>query len=180
MCLANFSLWFRRMKMSCKTVSITLLTLAAAVLLTVPPQASAALIEDTFTVDDIAVTPAIPGGAVAPVFMAENFEGDDSAYTLTQPGSDPAAAETTAFSPSGNAPRASRSLEVRCPLCHEPLAILADQPLDDLACSACRGRFSLAGDDPEALRRLIDLGIQWYVADAPKRFADSAARAVAP
>ncbi|MGE3406280.1 MAG: serine/threonine-protein kinase, partial [Pirellulales bacterium] len=51
--------------------------------------------------------------------------------------------------PRQSATRQSRSLHIRCPLCHEPLAILADQPLDDLACTACRGRFSLAGDDPE-------------------------------
>jgi serine/threonine protein kinase len=59
------------------------------------------------------------------------------------------AAETIVFSPSGAVPRASRSLEIRCPHCHEPLTILTDQPLDDLHCLSCHGRFSLAGDDPE-------------------------------
>ncbi len=45
--------------------------------------------------------------------------------------------------------RISRSLHIRCPLCHEPLEIAADQSLGDLACQACQGRFDLAGDDPD-------------------------------
>jgi tRNA A-37 threonylcarbamoyl transferase component Bud32 len=57
--------------------------------------------------------------------------------------------ETEAYVPApGQTPRLSRSLSIRCPLCHEPLEIVADQPLDDIACAACRRRFSLAGDDP--------------------------------
>lgn len=63
---------------------------------------------------------------------------------------EPASQETAEFTPSKRqAPRVSRSLHIRCPLCHERLVILADQPLEDLACTACRGRFNLAGDDPE-------------------------------
>jgi len=57
---------------------------------------------------------------------------------------------TTAYLPvRGQSLRLSQSLEIRCPLCHEPLAIVADQSLDDLHCRACQGRFSLAGDDPQ-------------------------------
>jgi serine/threonine protein kinase len=62
----------------------------------------------------------------------------------------PAADETAAFVPTHRQPRRlSRSLHIRCPLCHEPLEIETDQSLDDIHCSACQGRFSLAGDDPE-------------------------------
>src|SRR5688572_13133689 len=69
----------------------------------------------------------------------------------------PAVLETAAYVPAGDnkspgssqSPRLSQSLHIRCPLCHEPLDIAADQALDDLHCSACQGRFSLAGDDPE-------------------------------
>jgi len=57
--------------------------------------------------------------------------------------------ETAAFVPAQRqGVRLSRSLHIRCPLCHEPLEIAADQSLDDVQCSACRGRFGLAGDDP--------------------------------
>ncbi|HTN75024.1 MAG TPA: serine/threonine-protein kinase, partial [Pirellulaceae bacterium] len=42
----------------------------------------------------------------------------------------------------------SRALHIRCPLCHEPLAIVVDQPLDDIHCASCQGRFSLASDAP--------------------------------
>lgn len=60
--------------------------------------------------------------------------------------------ETVAFVLSGSqGPRLSRSLQIQCPLCHEPLEIVADQPLDEIPCLSCHGRFSLAGDDP-ALR----------------------------
>ena len=62
----------------------------------------------------------------------------------------PSPDETAAFIPGRrDTPRHSRSLNVRCPLCHEPLEIAADQPLEDISCTACRGRFSLAGDDPD-------------------------------
>src|SRR5262249_8357054 len=62
---------------------------------------------------------------------------------------DAAAQETAAFVAQGRqAPRLSRSLHIRCPLCHEPLEIAADQPLEDVLCAACQGRFNLAGDDP--------------------------------
>jgi serine/threonine protein kinase len=44
---------------------------------------------------------------------------------------------------------ASRALHIRCPLCREPFDIAVDQPLEDLLCGACDGRFSLAGDDPK-------------------------------
>src|SRR5262245_22722717 len=57
--------------------------------------------------------------------------------------------ETAAFVPSRQPLRLSRSLHIRCPLCHEPLEIATDQSLDDVHCSACYGRFSLAGDDPD-------------------------------
>lgn len=73
----------------------------------------------------------------------------EQSLPLSSQPSDPANAETSDFYSSQVGPRASRALEIRCPLCHEPLAILADQPLDDLDCSACRRRFSLAGDDPD-------------------------------
>ena len=32
--------------------------------------------------------------------------------------------------------------------------------------------------DAESLRKLIDLGIRWYVADEPKRFSDTVAAAM--
>ncbi len=58
--------------------------------------------------------------------------------------------ETAAFVPGRrDTPRLSRSLQVRCPLCHEPQQIAADQPLEDIPCTACGGQFSLAGDDPD-------------------------------
>jgi serine/threonine protein kinase len=58
--------------------------------------------------------------------------------------------ETAAFVPAREQPRRlSRSLHIRCPLCHEPLEIATDQSLDDVQCTACQGRFSLAGDDPD-------------------------------
>jgi len=60
-----------------------------------------------------------------------------------------AGTETAAFVPAHSRQRLSHSLSIRCPLCHEPLQIVADQPLDDIACTACQGRFSLAGDDPD-------------------------------
>src|SRR5262245_11201777 len=63
---------------------------------------------------------------------------------------DAATEETAAYVPAGRqVPRLSRSLHIRCPLCHEPLEIAADQPLEDIPCAACRGRFNLAGDDPD-------------------------------
>lgn len=56
--------------------------------------------------------------------------------------------ETAAFAPGATSrPHLSRSLKIGCPLCHEPLEIAADQALDDIHCAACRGWFSLAGDD---------------------------------
>ncbi len=62
---------------------------------------------------------------------------------------DPASDETAAFLPMRpQVPRLSRSLDIRCPLCREPLEIAADQPLEDIPCLSCHGRFSLAGDDP--------------------------------
>jgi serine/threonine protein kinase len=68
-------------------------------------------------------------------------------------GSDPTAAasdETAAYARAQRpGRRISRSLQIRCPLCHEPLQIEADQSLDDIPCRACNGRFSLAGDDPD-------------------------------
>lgn len=68
-----------------------------------------------------------------------------------QTDSKPSAAgtETAAYEPAHIRQRLSQSLHIRCPLCHEPLEIVADQPLDDIPCTACKGRFSLAGDDPE-------------------------------
>lgn len=70
-----------------------------------------------------------------------------------QPASDrgnAASNDTAAFVPARpQAPRLSRSLNIRCPLCHEPLEIVADQPLEEIPCASCHGRFSLAGDDPE-------------------------------
>jgi len=61
-----------------------------------------------------------------------------------------AAAETAAYiHEERRTPRLSRSLDIRCPLCYEPLEIAADQPLGDIPCTTCGGRFSLAGDDPE-------------------------------
>lgn len=63
---------------------------------------------------------------------------------------DAASDETTDYaSARRQSPRLSRSLHIRCPLCHEPLEFIADQPLDDIPCVACHGRFSLAGDDPD-------------------------------
>jgi hypothetical protein len=53
--------------------------------------------------------------------------------------------ETAAYEPAQRrGRRISRSLHIRCPLCHEPLEIAADQSLDDLVCQACQGRFNLA------------------------------------
>jgi serine/threonine protein kinase len=70
-----------------------------------------------------------------------------------QPGSGSQAAathETAAYEPlPRRGRRISRSLHIRCPLCHEPLEIAADQSLDDLVCQTCQGRFNLAGDDPD-------------------------------
>jgi hypothetical protein len=60
---------------------------------------------------------------------------------------EPAGDETAAYMPAQSF-RLSRSLHIRCPLCREPLEIVADQPLDDIPCLSCHGRFSLAGDDP--------------------------------
>lgn len=63
------------------------------------------------------------------------------------PQSDPIAGdETTPFVARNASRNLSRSLHIRCPLCHEPFEIVVDQPLDDLHCSACQGRFSLARD----------------------------------
>jgi hypothetical protein len=63
---------------------------------------------------------------------------------------DAAGSDETAYAPAQRAGRRiSRSLHIRCPLCHEPLQIEADQSLDDIPCRACDGRFSLAGDDPD-------------------------------
>ena len=56
--------------------------------------------------------------------------------------------------------RLARSLRIRCPLCHEPLDVATDQSLDDVRCSACQGRFSLAGDDPEATAAAFEG--EWY------------------
>jgi serine/threonine protein kinase len=65
-------------------------------------------------------------------------------------GDDATVHETAAFVPSGSkSPRSSRSLQIRCPLCHEPLEIVADQSLEEIPCQSCHGRFSLVGDDPE-------------------------------
>jgi len=64
--------------------------------------------------------------------------------------------ETAAFVPARpKSQRLSHSLNIRCPLCHEPLEIAADQPLDDLHCSACQGRFNLAGDDPDLKQKPV-------------------------
>lgn len=63
---------------------------------------------------------------------------------------DAAVSDETVYAPSQRpGRRVSRSLHIRCPLCHEPLQIEADQSLDDIPCRACDGRFSLAGDDPD-------------------------------
>lgn len=43
----------------------------------------------------------------------------------------------------------SSALQIRCPLCRTPFDIAVDQALEDLECHSCRGRFSLAGDDPQ-------------------------------
>ncbi|MBC7853129.1 MAG: protein kinase, partial [Pirellulaceae bacterium] len=73
--------------------------------------------------------------------QAEEFASDRGAATSH---------ETAAFVPARpRVPRLSRSLNIRCPLCHEPLEIVADQPLEEIPCASCHGRFSLAGDDPE-------------------------------
>src|SRR5262245_53119404 len=61
---------------------------------------------------------------------------------------DTAIKETELVSPRRQVQRLSRSLRIRCPLCHEPLEIVADQPLEEIPCTACHGRFNLAGDDP--------------------------------
>jgi serine/threonine-protein kinase len=63
----------------------------------------------------------------------------------SQHGDDTAPKETQAYAPAN---RVSRSLQIRCPLCHEPLEIEADQRLEDIPCLKCNGRFNLAGDDP--------------------------------
>ena len=68
---------------------------------------------------------------------------------LAELDSNPANQETELLVPrERHAPRLSRSLHIRCPLCHEPLQIEADQPLEEIPCTACHGRFNLAGDDP--------------------------------
>lgn len=49
----------------------------------------------------------------------------------------------------------SHALKIRCPLCREPFELAVDQPLEDLLCLACSGRFSLAGDDPKLKSQAI-------------------------
>lgn len=66
---------------------------------------------------------------------------------------DAAVTETAAFVPRHVSRHLSRSLKIRCPLCREPFEIAVDQPLDDLHCSSCRGRFSLARDVLDAGQR---------------------------
>src|SRR4051812_44051820 len=56
-----------------------------------------------------------------------SHEGDARSSLATE--------ETTAYIPTiVQVERLSRSLQIRCPLCHEPLEIAADSPLGDIVC----------------------------------------------
>jgi len=42
-------------------------------------------------------------------------------------------------------------LHIRCPHCHNPVEVVVDTPLTDIACSTCGSHFSLAADDSASM-----------------------------